>query len=105
MRLKSCLDATHQLEPEAVDDEELRLGELRYYGPTASASASRLRPIVTVSTQPPQVGWPRKVCPETLEVLAKNGIEAEVLQTEAAVERFNELRESMPVGGLFHSTC
>jgi len=28
MRLKSCLDATHQLEPEAVDDEELRLGEL-----------------------------------------------------------------------------
>jgi hypothetical protein len=56
MRLKSCLDATHQLEPEAVDDEELRLGELRYYGPTASASASRLRPIVTVSTQPPQVG-------------------------------------------------
>ena len=50
--------------------------------------------------------WQRlKVCPETLEVLAKNGIEAEVLQTEAAVERFNELRESMPVGGLFHSTC
>ena len=50
--------------------------------------------------------WERlKVCPETLEVLAKNGIKVEVLQTEAAVERFNELRESMPVGGLFHSTC
>ena len=50
--------------------------------------------------------WQRlNVCPETLEVLAKNGIEVEVLQTEAAVERFNELRESMPVGGLFHSTC
>jgi hypothetical protein len=50
--------------------------------------------------------WERlKVCPETLEVLAKNGIKAEVLQTKAAVERFNELRESMPVGGLFHSTC
>ena len=50
--------------------------------------------------------WERlNVCPETLEVLAKNGIEVEVLQTEAAVERFNELRESMPVGGLFHSTC
>jgi hypothetical protein len=48
--------------------------------------------------------WERlNVCPETLEVLAKNGIEVEV--TEAAVERFNELRESMPVGGLFHSTC
>jgi hypothetical protein len=28
MRLKSRLDATHQLKPEAVDDEELRLGEL-----------------------------------------------------------------------------
>jgi hypothetical protein len=37
--------------------------------------------------------------------LAENGIKAEVLQTEAAGERFNELRESMPVGGLFHSTC
>ncbi len=34
-----------------------------------------------------------------------NGIEAEVLQAEATVDRFNELRESMPVGGLFHSTC
>ena len=44
------------------------------------------------------------ICPETLKALAKNGIEVEVLQTEAAVVRFNELRESMPVGGLFHST-
>jgi hypothetical protein len=50
--------------------------------------------------------WERlKVCPETLEVLAKNGIKVEIFQTEAAVRRFNELRESMPVGGLFHSTC
>ena len=50
--------------------------------------------------------WNRlEVCPETLDVLAKNGIDVEVLQTETAVERFNELRESMPVGGLFHSTC
>jgi len=50
--------------------------------------------------------WERlNVCPETLEVLAKSRIEVEVLQTEAAVKRFNELRESMPVGGLFHSTC
>jgi hypothetical protein len=50
--------------------------------------------------------WERlQVSPETLEVLANNGIEVEVLQTEAAVERFNELRERMPVGGLFHSTC
>ena len=50
--------------------------------------------------------WERlQVCPETLEVLANNGIEVEVLQTEAAVESFNKLRERVPVGGLFHSTC
>jgi hypothetical protein len=46
-----------------------------------------------------------EVCPETLDLLAKKGIDVEILQTEAAVKRFNELRESMPVGGLFHSTC
>jgi hypothetical protein len=41
------------------------------------------------------------VCPETLEVLAKNGIEVEVLQTEAAVDgerlsvfQFPDLREN-----------
>ena len=50
--------------------------------------------------------WERlQVCPETLEVLCKNDIQVEVLQTEAAVERFNELRENSAVGGLFHSTC
>jgi hypothetical protein len=50
--------------------------------------------------------WQRlQVCPETLEFLAKNNIQVEVLQTEDAVYRFNVLRESMPVGGLFHSTC
>jgi len=50
--------------------------------------------------------WERlNVCPETLDLLAKNGIAVDVLQTEAAVERFNELRDRVPVGGLFHSTC
>lgn len=50
--------------------------------------------------------WGRlQVRPETLQVLANNGIAVEVLQTEAAVDRFNCLRESVPVGGLFHSTC
>ena len=50
--------------------------------------------------------WERlQFCPETLEILAENGIEVEVLQTEMAVERFNNLREGVPVGGLFHSTC
>ena len=45
------------------------------------------------------------VCPETLEFLANKGVAVEVLQTEAAVKRFNQLRESVAVGGLFHSTC
>ena len=50
--------------------------------------------------------WQRlQVCPETLELLAKSDIQVEVLQTEDAVNRFNVLRESMPVGGLFHSAC
>ena len=50
--------------------------------------------------------WERlQVCPETLRVLTEKGIEVEVLQTEAAVKRFNELRETVPTGGLFHSTC
>ena len=50
--------------------------------------------------------WERlQVCPETVAFLDKNGVELEVLQTEASAERFNELRENMPVGGLFHSTC
>jgi hypothetical protein len=50
--------------------------------------------------------WQRlKVCPETLELLAENDIQVEVLQTENAVKRFNVLREKIPVGGLFHSTC
>jgi hypothetical protein len=50
--------------------------------------------------------WNRlEVCPETLEALAKKGIEVEVLQAEAAVKRFSELRKDRPVGGLFHSTC
>jgi len=50
--------------------------------------------------------WERlQVLPETLEFLANKGIAVEVLQTEAAVKRFNQLRESVAVGGLFHSTC
>jgi hypothetical protein len=46
-----------------------------------------------------------QVCPETLKLLADRGIDVEVLQTKAAVKRFNELRKTTPVGGLFHSTC
>jgi hypothetical protein len=46
-----------------------------------------------------------RVSPETLRMLDERGITAHVLQTEEAVERYNELRETEAVGGLFHSTC
>ncbi len=50
--------------------------------------------------------WERlQVCPETLAMLAKKGVAVEVLQTEDAVKRYNALRQTEPVGGLFHSTC
>lgn len=42
----------------------------------------------------------------TLRLLADRGVRAEVLHTERAVERYNELaREGEPVGALIHSTC
>ena len=46
-----------------------------------------------------------QVMPETLAWLRGKGLEAVVLPTVEAVERYNELRETTPVGGLFHSTC
>jgi hypothetical protein len=42
---------------------------------------------------------------ETREWLKQKGVEVLVLPTGEAVDRYNELRESAPVGGLFHSTC
>jgi hypothetical protein len=42
---------------------------------------------------------------ETLELLADRGITAHVLQTEKAVELYNELAQFERVGGLFHTTC
>ena len=43
---------------------------------------------------------------DTLRRLDDADVEAHVLQTEAAVERYNELQSAgEPVGGLFHSTC
>ncbi|NBB74973.1 MAG: hypothetical protein GVY35_15065 [Bacteroidetes bacterium] len=42
----------------------------------------------------------------TLDALDERGVEVDVLQTEQAVERYNELQaEGKAVGGLFHSTC
>jgi len=46
-----------------------------------------------------------QVGPETLALLEERGIPAHVLQTEAAVRRYNALRQSERVAGLFHSTC
>ncbi len=43
--------------------------------------------------------------PETTAHLEKSGVEVHVLETGAAVELYNQLAGSEPVGGLFHSTC
>lgn len=47
-----------------------------------------------------------QTCPETLEMLAARGVVTHVLQTEAAVAKYNQLcGESVAVGALIHSTC
>ena len=47
-----------------------------------------------------------QVKPETRAFLEERGVAVEVLQTEQAVARYNELAgEGRAVGGLFHSTC
>lgn len=46
-----------------------------------------------------------QVCPETLDMLKRRGVECHVLQTEDAVRKYNQLAEEERVGGLFHSTC
>ncbi len=46
-----------------------------------------------------------QTCPETLEMLKEKGIAVHVEETKAAVELYNKLAETEPVGGLFHSTC
>lgn len=43
---------------------------------------------------------------DTLNLLKSHGKSFEVLQTEQAIARYNELaRKGVRVGGLFHSTC
>lgn len=42
---------------------------------------------------------------DTLEFLDQHGVEAEILQTDQAVERYNELHSKKAVGALIHSTC
>jgi len=42
---------------------------------------------------------------DTLQALESRGIEVVVARTPEAVETYNQLRESRPVGALIHSTC
>jgi hypothetical protein len=42
---------------------------------------------------------------KTLEFLRQKQIEAHVLPTAEAVQLYNRLVETEPVGGLFHTTC
>ncbi|WP_272499051.1 Mth938-like domain-containing protein [Actinomadura litoris] len=43
--------------------------------------------------------------PETSKVLEAVGIEVHMEETTVAVQLYNELAQTKPVGGLFHSTC
>lgn len=45
------------------------------------------------------------ICADTLHLLEQRGVPAEVLETNRAVERYNDLAETEPVGALIHSTC
>ena len=46
-----------------------------------------------------------QTCPETLRMLKEKGIGVHVEETRKAADVYNKLAESVPVGGLFHSTC
>jgi hypothetical protein len=46
-----------------------------------------------------------RICPETLRLLDERGVAVHVAATPEAVQIYNRLADSEPVGGLFHSTC
>ena len=46
-----------------------------------------------------------QVDPRTLTWLAERNVTVHVAETRAAVLLYNELLTTVPVGGLFHSTC
>ena len=46
-----------------------------------------------------------QVCDETKQMLEKNDIEYYILNTEQAVETYNQLCKEHPAGALIHSTC
>lgn len=45
------------------------------------------------------------VMPETLDYLEKNNVMIHVHLTDKAVNLYNQLTDSVPVGALIHSTC
>jgi hypothetical protein len=51
------------------------------------------------------MGLALQTCPETLRMLREKGIACHVEETKAAAELYNQLAQTEPVGGLFHSTC
>jgi hypothetical protein len=46
-----------------------------------------------------------KVPPEIYRMLEERGLTVHVLGTKDAMRKYNELRETAAVGGLFHTTC
>lgn len=46
-----------------------------------------------------------EIDPRTIALLDERGIAVHVAETDEAVQLYNELADSQPVGGLFHSTC
>lgn len=46
-----------------------------------------------------------RVCQETEDLLNEKGISYYILQSEKAVEKYNELRTTEAAGALIHSTC
>ncbi|MFD0688482.1 Mth938-like domain-containing protein [Actinomadura fibrosa] len=43
--------------------------------------------------------------PEAVRFLEERGVEVHIEETTKAVDLYNRLAETEPVGGLFHSTC
>ena len=46
-----------------------------------------------------------QISPETTRFLSERGVRVHVFETDKAVDTYNELAETEPVGGLFHTTC
>jgi hypothetical protein len=46
-----------------------------------------------------------QVCDETKAFLSEQEVTYHIRQTEKAVQKYNQLRSSKPIGALIHSTC